>query len=355
MEELEMAIDFGGSGLKVVASITGKVIAFVVLPHVMEIPQVPKYLDREFSIDLTKNLWVAFGGSCYALGQLASAHYYATVPLIEPKRTYVVPRTLAAVAVAAHRLNLKKFKVNLQLLLPAAEFNKQEKNELAGDLKAALANFDTPIGPMKAKLSSFTAKPEGFGLMRRQMQVSGSDYQVQSTAVVMFGHRNTSLYLSSGGEQQHYRSNDTGFIRAIEAANVDQVKAIANPKLVDQASIDLYWNGNAAWLKENWPESATTAIVGGGPLAVIGDRVIPYLNNLMESSRSSRAILTFINGRMPVTPYEESVCKGDKRCPELLSSWPEGIGIQQAEKQQFADVYCLWATRANKSQQAMRA
>jgi hypothetical protein len=349
MDELDIAVDFGGSGLKVVASIAQKAIAFMVLPHVIKISQVPKYLEREFSIDLTKNLWVAFGDSCYALGQLASTQYYGTVPLIEPKRTYVVPRTLAAVAVAAHRLHLKKFRVNLQLLLPAAEFNKQEKSELADDLKVALASFDTPIGAVKAKLASFTAKPEGFGLMRRQMQVSGSDYQVQSTAVVMFGHRNTSLYLSSGGEQQHYRSNDIGFIRAIEAANVDQVRAISNPKLVDSSSIDLYWNANAAWLRENWPDSATTAIVGGGPLAVIGDRAIPFLDSLMELNRSARKTLTFVNGKMPISAYEESLWKGDKRCPPLLASWPEDIGLAQSQKQQFVDVYCLWATRSVKS------
>lgn len=339
MKEIQIAIDLGGSGLKVVASCDKKVIAFVVLPHVMEIPQTPKYLDREFSIDLTKNLWIASGDSCCALGQLALTQYYATVPLIEPKRTYVVPRTLGAIAVAAHQFGLNNFSVELQLLLPAVEFGKKEKMELAQQLKQAMKKFDTPIGLMRGKITVFVAKPEGFGLMRRKNMV-----EVQSTAVVMFGHRNTSLYLSSGGEHQHYRSNNNGFIRAIEAANVDQVKAIANPAIVDQESIDIYWNANVEWLRENWPESATTAIIGGGPLALIEDRVVAYLDKLMEANRSTRKTITFVNGRMPLTAYEESMCKSDSHCPDLLAAWPENIGLAQSQRQQFADVYCLWAT-----------
>jgi hypothetical protein len=276
MEILYIAIDFGGSGLKVVASYRGKTIAFRISPQIIEISN-PKYLEQEFSIDLSKNLWVGCPGAYYALGELAASHYHAPVPLVEPKRTYILPRTLGAVAVAAHRFGIKKFKVNLQLLLPAAEFSKEGKKELSEELASAIANFETPIGQMRAKFSGFAAKPEGFGLMRRKMKLAGADYQMRDTAVVMFGHRNTSLYLSTGGEQRHYRSNNTGFIRAIEAANVDQVKAIANPELIDKESIMGYWKANKIWLRENWPESATTAIVGGGPIAMIGGTVAKYL------------------------------------------------------------------------------
>lgn len=344
LEEIKIAVDSGGSGLKVVASYGDRVIAFMVSPQVSQISTLPGYVDREFAIDLTKNLWVSYGGTNYALGDLAANRYYGTVPLKEPKRTYIVPRTLGAIAIAANTFGLTNFSVNLQLLLPAAEFSKDEKAELCQELKLAMKKFDTPIGVVKAKFSGFAAKPEGFGLMRRKMILAGTDYQVQSTAVVMFGHRNTSLYLSAGGQQQHYRSNNNGFIRAIEAANVDQVKAIANPNLVDQESVDIYWNANAGWLRENWPESATTAIVGGGPLALIGARVVAYLDELMEANRSTRKTVTFVNGKMPVTAYEEYAFKNDSNCPSLLAAWPENIGISQAQRQQFADVYCLWAT-----------
>jgi hypothetical protein len=352
MEILDIAIDFGGSGLKVVAYYRGQMIAFRISPQIIDFFD-PKYLEQEFSIDLSKNLWVGCPGAYYALGEFAAIQYHATVPLVEPKRTYIVPRTLGAVAVAAHRFGIKKFKLTLQLLLPAAEFNREGKQKLKEELSLALATYDTPIRQMEAKVLGFAAKPEGFGLMRRKMLLAGADYQMQDIAVVMFGHRNTSLYLSSGGEQRHYRSNNIGFVRAIESANIDQVKAIANPRLVDKASIDSYWSANKGWLRENWPESATTAIVGGGPIAIIGDQVTAYLDSLLEANSACHAT-TFVNGGIPLTKYEENNWQRDPRFP-LLTAWPEDIGITEEDKRQFADVYCLWATARTTKQLAQAA
>jgi hypothetical protein len=346
MENLDIAIDFGGSGLKVVASCNDRVIAFRVGPQVIEIVN-PKYLEQEFSIDLAKNLWVDYSDAYHALGELAANRYYATVPLVEPKRTYVIPRTLGAIAVAAHRFGVRKFKVNLKLLLPAAEFNKEDAKELYSSLSDALADFICSIGQMKAKLIGFIAKPEGFGLMSRKMKVAGTDYQQARVAVIMFGHRNTSLYLSSGGEPGHYRSNKKGFIRAIEVANVDQEDAIANPKLVDEASVMSYWRANKSWLRENWPKSATTAIVGGGPIHGIGGNITKFLDELLRQNPETPATktITFLDGGMPLSKYEERNC-GIEKDPAFpwLTAWPEDIGINDDDKRQFADVYCLWAT-----------
>jgi hypothetical protein len=351
MEILDIAFDFGGSGLKAVASYGGRTIAFRISPQIIEIPDPNKYLEQEFSIDLSRNLWVACPGAYFALGEFAANQYYATVPLVEPKRTYIVPRTLGAVAVAAHRFGINRFKLTLQLLLPAAEFNREGKQELKEELALALATFDTPIGQMKAKVLGFAAKPEGFGLMRRKMLLAGAGYQMQDIAVLMFGHRNTSLYLSSGGEQRHYRTNNIGFVRAIESANIDQLKAIANPRLVDKASIDSYWSANKGWLRENWPESAVTAIVGGGPIAIIGDQVTAYLDSLVDATCSTCHATTFVNGGMPLTKYEENNWQHDPRFP-LLTAWPEDISITEEDKRQFADVYCLWATARTTKQLA---
>jgi hypothetical protein len=349
MESLDIAIDFGGSRLKVAASCGDRVIAFWIGPQIIEIFK-PKYLQQEFSIDLTKNLWVDCLGAYHALGRLAAAQYHATVPLVAPKRTYIIPRTLGAVAVAAHRFGIngaKKFKVNLKLLLPAAEFNKEDAGELCSSLALALADFTCSIGQMKAKVVAFTANPEGFGIMSRKMKVAGTDYQQKDVAVVMLGHRNTSLYLSSGGVQEHYRSNKNGFIRAIEAANVDQVEAIANPKLVDDESIMGYWSANKSWLDENWPKSATTAIVGGGPIAQIGGNITEFLDKLLRQNPETSATkaITFLDGGMPLSKYEERNC-GIEKDPAFpwLTAWPEEIGISDDDKRQFADVYCLWAS-----------
>jgi hypothetical protein len=339
MNEIHIAADFGGSGMKIVASCDDRVIAVAVSPQVSQISALPDPLDREFAIDLTKNLWISYGESSYALGDLAATRYYGTIPLREPKSTYIVPRTLGAIAIAAHRFGgSAKLDLKLQLLLPAAEYSKQEKTALLAQLQQAVKTFETPIGTIRGKITHFVAKPEGFGLMRRQMMIAGTDYQQQSIAVVMFGHRNTSLYLYAGGQQQQQydRSNDIGFIRAIEAAKVDPVKAISNPKLVDPESIDIYWQANAEWLRENWPESAISAIIGGGPLAVVGDRAIAYLDKLMGINGNIS-----INGGMPIAGYEETSCKNDTDCPPLLAAWPEEIGIDRSQRQQFADVYSI--------------
>jgi hypothetical protein len=299
---------------------------------------------------LTKNLWVDCSGAYHALGRLAAAQHHAPVPLVAPKRTYIIPRTLGAVAVAAHRFGIngaKKFKVNLKLLLPTAEFNKENVGELCSSLAAALADFTCSIGQMKAKVVAFTASPEGFGIMSRKTKVAGTDYQRERIAVVMFGHRNTSLYLSNRGERGHYRSNKDGFIRAIEAANVDQDDAIANPKLVDEESIMSYWSANKQWLEKNWPESATTAIVGGGPIAKIGGNITEYLDGLLRRNpkTSDAKILTFLDGGMPLNKYEENNY-GRDRNPAFpwLTAWPKDIGIKDDDKRQFADVYCFWAS-----------
>jgi hypothetical protein len=345
MEKMDISIDFGGSDLRAVASSGETVIAFRIGPQVIDILD-PKYLEQEFSIDLAQSLWVKSAGIPYALGDLAASQYYAPIPIIDPKRDYVIPRTLGAVAVAAHRLCWKKsFKVNLQLLLPAAEFNKEDKLQLRDELALALADFDTSNGPIKAKLFNFAAKPEGFGLMRRRLELAGAICQEQAIAVVMFGHRNTSLYLFAGGTPRHFKSNNIGFIRAIEYANVDQVKAIANPSLVDQNSLAHYWNANKRWIRENWPESATSVIIGGGPLAAIGADAVEYLEGLIQANQTRTNQMTFLHGGMPLTRHEERnfVTNSNPDRP-LLSHWPNDMGISDEDKRQFADVYCLWAT-----------
>jgi hypothetical protein len=65
----------------------------------------------------------------------------------------------------------------------------------------------------------------------------------------------------------------------------------------------------------------------------------------MGIEHSAHKTLTFLDGGMPLSKYEEVSCTPDKDpCLPLLTSWPEGIDISDDDKRQFADVYCLWAT-----------
>jgi hypothetical protein len=346
---LKVAFDAGGSGLKIMASCgegeEENRQAFQISPHFIRIPQ-PELSQSEFALDLTKNLWVAYGGNCYALGRLAERKH-GTIPLVDPKKNYMIPRILGAVAVAAYQFGIHKkpFNIDIKLLLPPSEFRKENAKQLLADLKGALAGYICPIGQLKAKIVGFAAKPEGYGLMARKMAVDGIAYQRRDTAVLVFGHRNTSLYLSSGGEQTHYRSNNKGFIIAINEANIDQAKAIEEPHLVDDASVDAYWLANQGWIAENWPESATTAIIGGGPISRIANRVTEFVDGLLRQNpeTANDMPITFIDGGMPLNFHQERNCFGKDPDQPWLTAWPDDIGITDEEKRQFADVFLLWA------------
>jgi hypothetical protein len=340
---VNLSIDFGGSGIKAIVSNGDQVHGFRIAPEIIEIQSKPPELGNDFAIDLSKNIWIGHGESKYALGLLARSKYWATIPLVKPKSDYIIPRTLAAVAVAIHKLGLKACDLNLQLLLPAAEFDRDNKANLSSLLKSALSRFDSPNGQIKVKLKSFTAKAEGWGLTRRFLMI-GDKYQSSDVACVMFGHRNTSLYLCSGGQAGHYRSNNKGFSLAISEAKLDPLEGLSKPQMVDESSITQYWLANKNWLIENWPGTASIAIIGGGPLAVVGDRVCKFLGSILPLPPSGADSAISINGGMPVTLMDEGRWRGSIDESDLLRFWPESIGIPEADRRQFCDVYCLWAT-----------
>lgn len=335
---IKLLIDFGGSGMKTIASGDDDNFAFRIAPEIIEMTGEPPVLNGEFAIDLTKNMWVGSGESRHAVGVLARTEYYACIPLVHPKASYVIPRTLAAVAVAMEKFNVTKCEVALQLLFPSAEFEQTDFSELAKTLKTALLRFESPTGQLRAKLKSCTFHPEGWGLTRRYIHDSGDKINGKQIACIMFGHRNTSLYVCDGGQPKHYRSNNLGFIRAIESAKLDQLDGLRDPSLVDQQSLDKYWSANKNWLDENLPSTVSIAVIGGGPLALIGDNLTSYLESrLPTGDRWSKAVV--LNGGMSLEKqhyYEDNL--------QILQRWPRNLGIAESEHQAFCDVYCLWAT-----------
>jgi hypothetical protein len=343
-----LSIDFGGSGLKAIASYEDNIYAFRLAPEIIEMIGEPPKLNTAFSIDLTKNMWIGVGKERFAVGLLARTDYLAPIPLVAPKINYVLPRTLAAVAVTMAKFGVTKEELNLQLLFPSAEFERTDLSILTQSLKTVLARFDTPNGQLRARLKSIDMVPEGFGLTKRFLSLN-PEYLSHQTACIMFGHRNTSLYLCVGGQPKHYRTNDKGFVRAIEYAKLDPLEGLQNPSLVDRESIDRYWLANKNWLIENLPPTTSIAIVGGGPLAVIGDRVSEFLDSRLPKRQKRTEwgydplSASISNGGMPLSKYEENNWQQDPRFP-LLTAWPEDIGIAEEDKRQFADVYCLWAT-----------
>jgi hypothetical protein len=310
---------------------------FRIAPEVIEIIGDPPVLNTAFAVDLTKNMWVGSGGHRTAVGLLARTGYLASIPLVAPKANYVVPRTLAAVAVAMAKFGVTKDEVNLQLLFPSAEFDRTDFSGLLKELKAALASFESPTGKLRVKLRNCSVHPEGLGLMKRFLTMNPKHVSDQ-TACIMFGYRNTSLYICSGGQPTHYRSNDKGFARAIEYAKLDSLEGLGDPSLVDQASIDKYWLANKNWLIENLPSGVAIAVVGGGPIATIENRVSEFLEPM--------GAVSFYGG-IPLDLGH--LCWSGKlidyqNSHNLLKFWPKAIEFTESDRRQFADVYCLWAT-----------
>jgi hypothetical protein len=344
---IDLSIDFGGSGIKAIASTEEDILGFRLAPEIIEMTGEPPKLNKDFSLDLTQNMWVGNGTIRHAVGLLARRSYLASIPLVAPKTDYVIPRTMAVLAVVMDRFKVKICDLKLQLLFPSSEFERMDLTELVKALKVALAGFDSPTGRLKAKLKACSIKPEGWGLTRRYMSVIAAEQQSAQIACIMFGHRNTSLYICSGGQPDHYRSNDRGFVRAIEYAKLDPLEGLRDPSLVDQQSIDKYWLGNKNWISENLPPTTSIAIIGGGPLAVIGNRVGEFLDSFLPpqpvrrtSYGSDRDKSAISNGGMPIKASAE----GAWREIDLLQFWPESINISEGDRRQFCDVYCLWAT-----------
>jgi hypothetical protein len=345
--KIDLSIDFGGSGIKVIASVDGDVFGFRLAPEIIRMIDEPPDLSNEFGGgNYIQNMWVGDGQIRHAIGLFARREYLASIPLVAPKSNYVVPRTMASVAVAMNRYGATTCDLRLQLLFPSAEFERTDMTAIAKSLKDALASFESPTGRLKAKLKACSIKPEGWGLTRRYMTTFTVENQPSRVACIMFGHRNTSLYVCSDGRPSHYRSNNLGFIRAIEYAKLDQLEGLKNPSLIDERSLDKYWLANADWLSENLPSDTLLAVIGGGLIAAISDRVTGYLDRLLDTqgSHPSRRTAAFINGGMPITSHEEANWSRSTHINKLLTAWPENIGIGQEDRRAFADVYCLWAT-----------
>jgi hypothetical protein len=349
---IDLSIDFGGSGVKAIASSGDNVYAFRLEPEVIELTGDPPKLNSAFAIDLTKNMWVGVGDERFAVGLLARMRYRAPIPLRCPKLDYVAPRTLAAVAAAMARFGVTKEDLNLQFLLPSAEFDRADLATIPPLLKGALKSFDTPFGRFSVKLKGINAVPEGMGLTKRFLKLN-PQYISEQVVCIMFGHRNTSLYLCVGGQPSNYETNDEGFVRAIKYAKLDSLAGLRDPSLVNEESIDMYWRANKDWLIENLPSTASIAIIGGGPVTTIEDRLTEFIGDRIPKRMRGSKIVPGIalHGEMPINLYQENILVKNPEAP-LLCSWPKDIGITEEDKRQFADVYCLWATNQKVAVQA---
>ena len=165
------------------------------------------------------NAWVRLSksGECHAVGFVAS-NYRATVSIKKLKHESLPFKILAAVGAIAQREKLgNSFKLKLGILLPYNEYRLE--HDWSSELKTALASFYFQDRLFKVKLSSFSCKPEGYGIAKFTSRCESADYFHQgNTAVVMLGYRNTSCLFFRRGTVSKPESGttDLGFYTLLD-------------------------------------------------------------------------------------------------------------------------------------------
>lgn len=165
------------------------------------------------------NAWVRLSksGECHAVGFVAS-NYRATVSIKKLKHESLPFKILAAVGAIASREKLgNSFKLKLGILLPYSEYRLE--HDWSSELKTALSSFYFQDRQIKVKLTSFSCKPEGYGIAKFTSRCESADYFHQgNTAVIMLGYRNTSCLFFRRGTVSKPESGttDLGFYTLLD-------------------------------------------------------------------------------------------------------------------------------------------
>jgi len=132
LPDLTIVLDFGGSATKGVyagADLRNEKI-LCMEPEVISLtlPAVTHYEQSKLGSALpVDSAWVKIDEACYAVGYLARSQFNANPGLSSLKYERALPKTLAAVWVAAQELKLKnKFSVAIAVLLPPGEYESIE-------------------------------------------------------------------------------------------------------------------------------------------------------------------------------------------------------------------------------------
>lgn len=218
--ELNLTLDFGGSGLKCIYQLRGK--KSEVLFMESEIIEAEAESLRAKTKGLLGNVypenmaWVGVGEDYRAVGYLATAQYHA-IALMKPKKhSLAMYKTLAAVWVIQQRLNLpSRMEIKLALLLPAGELS--DGQMLLKNLKAALSSFETPTGELNVQVRNLNCYAEGSGVYLICRENYGETIKKKELALIMIGYRNASILVSKKGMLTEAKSRDLGMIKYLES------------------------------------------------------------------------------------------------------------------------------------------
>ena len=284
------------------------------------------------------NAWVRLSpsGECHAVGFVAS-NYRATVSIKKLKHESLPFKILAAVGAIASSEKLgNSFKLKLGILLPYNEYRLE--HDWSSELKTALASFYFQDRQIKVKLTSFSCKPEGYGMAKFISRCESADYFHQgNTAVVMLGYRNTSCLFFRRGTVSKPESGttDLGFYTLLDKliekvpglTRSDILKAIsseyeetygrvgnnqtyfnykessaeinfaslvksATSELMEKGlekikrsydiSLDEYWSLLKNWLEETLPRTSEidAFVLAGGSYDLLSSHFSSYVDNL---------------------------------------------------------------------------
>jgi hypothetical protein len=247
MPDLTLIFDPGSSLSKVIYHLAdGKPRLLLMEPEVIELSlsSIEAHRKARGGLGVTRpedDVWLHCGDGqlCQVVGYLAQ-QFLATVRMTEVKYERALYKVLAAVGAIAQQTNLsQKFSVAIAALLPYSEY--QTAQRLQQLLKQHLRNYSFRGERLQVKLETFECRPEGGGLaMARVMQHGAEWFQQQTLAIVMFGHRNTSVLLFERGKLAVGNTTDLGFHQL-----VDKVLNRTSGQNADALTRAIYALGNA--------------------------------------------------------------------------------------------------------------
>lgn len=324
MADLTIGFDPGSSLSKLIYKLPSddNMRLLVMEPEVIKLPResIDAYLAGKGEMGVAKSsdeAWVECTNTdeCYAVGFLA--RYFSSLPRLDRlKYETALYKVLGAVGAIAEQAHLpSKLSIAIACLLPYGEYQDRERFEK--QLRQHLRNFVFRGKRLRVKLEKFECRPEGGGLAMSRLQQNGLEwFQRQKLAVLMFGHRNTSLLLFERGKLTKGDTSNLGFhqlvdkiigrtsgqatlsltsaiyelgsdirpenrvvrslVKSTEARHVDaEIKQIA--KVIATARVE-YWLGLENWLDSILPTDLNEVILSGGAALYLQPELTNYFN-----------------------------------------------------------------------------
>ncbi len=155
------------------------------------------------------NAWLQLkDNSGYIVGRLAQ-EYRASTSVKSLKYESIVPKIIAIVGALSVKEKLSKsLKLDLAILFPYGELSNSRAIEK--ELRSSIENFKFQGETYQVDLQKYRFSPEGLGIASYLFKQKPRDsIQSETSAILMFGYRNTSLLLFRNGTLSANRSETT--------------------------------------------------------------------------------------------------------------------------------------------------